>query len=628
MSDKGEFEFNSVSERDAFFEKFMQSNKKLFGDYCNQYKITKTNVNNDLGTFISAASCWKCRKKVSCAYFGTTDYSFVSFYTGNDEENNPKKLFFRRIAKKLTSDFIRRHPKYCITIRIDERKPSSQKAKYNWYEAEANSKEFINCDTWEITLRKLTSEQELTSSLKELIPLFCDYITQAKDIPSGIAIKNTSNLNEKDYGNDMIKTAKKLLQVKRNIILQGAPGTGKTYSTAALALAVLGMNDVDFKDHEAVMKKYNELLIKFDDNGNLKNDGQIGFVTFHQSMDYEDFVEGIKPVVDDSDTESSISYQIHSGIFKAFSQKAQNKKTSNFNEAYNKLKNDLQKQGCIDNEKYLVLKTSGRQSKFGISLNKKGNLKLWTGKKENDFNPQGVLTRENMLRAISSEKVFEGWEGYSQSVISYLKNKCNLNIVQNDDVKNYVLIIDEINRGNVSKIFGELISLLEADKRIGGDHHLTVTLPYSKESFSVPSNLYIIGTMNTTDRSIGSIDYAVRRRFAFYTLKADEKAIENYYRNKDESVKKIAIERFEKVKKFLDNRNNLANDICFDDLMVGHSYFMAKDEEELNLKWDYEILPLLREYQKDGLLKRSAKIDEILNIKLENVNDSTAEKFQ
>ena len=173
-------------------------------------------------------------------------------------------------------------------------------------------------------------------------------------------------------------------------------------------------------------------------------------------------------------------------------------------------------------------------------------------------------------------------------LIALLKNED----FRKNDVKNYVLIIDEINRGNVSKIFGELISLLEADKRVGGDHPLIVTLPYSKEPFSVPPNLYIIGTMNTTDRSVGSIDYAVRRRFAFVTLEADENKVpEGNARN-----------LFNAVKNFL---NKSKYDMDIEDLMVGHSYFMVDDEDSLNMKWQYEILPLLMEYHKDGIIKES-----------------------
>ncbi|MBQ7613183.1 MAG: AAA family ATPase, partial [Spirochaetaceae bacterium] len=191
-----------------------------------------------------------------------------------------------------------------------------------------------------------------------------------------------------------------------------------------------------------------------------------------------------------------------------------------------------------------------------------------------------------------------------------------------DKPKPHVLIIDEINRGNVSKIFGELITLLEADKRElvsdgknDNQHLITVTLPYSKEPFSVPSNLYIIGTMNTTDRSTGTLDYALRRRFAFVTisstLKKDEKEnitgceeLNSHYKEKNDELKKRANDLFVKVYNFL---NEKKVDMEIDDLMVGHSYFMAKDNTELSLKLEYEIKPLIREYAKDGIISVSEK---------------------
>ena len=267
-----------------------------------------------------------------------------------------------------------------------------------------------------------------------------------------------------------------ILRLKKNIILQGAPGTGKTYNTAALALTICGVTDVDMNDHEAVMERYDE----------LQKEGRIGFVTFHQSMDYEDFVEGIKPKTENG----IVSYEVEDGIFKL------------------------------------------------------------------------------------------------------LSNKAQTNIEDDYSTTPYVLIIDEINRGNVSKIFGELITLLEVDKRTGGNHPIRVMLPYSKESFGVPSNLYIIGTMNTTDPSVGNIDYSVRRRFAFATLKADKELV------KQNSIP-LAVELFEAVELFIKKHQI---DMDFEDLMVGHSYFFAKDENELELKWQYEILPLLNEYIKDGIV--------------------------
>ena len=281
----------------------------------------------------------------------------------------------------------------------------------------------------------------------------------------------------------------KILQSKKNLILQGAPGTGKTYNTAAIALAICKQNDVDLNDHAAVMERYEKLC----------KERQIGFTTFHQSMDYEDFVEGIKPkIVDES--EGKMIYKVENGFFKMMAKKATDEAETN-----------------------------------------------------------------------------------------------------------HVLIIDEINRGNVSRIFGELITLLEADKRVDAAHPITVTLPYSKEPFSVPSNLYIIGTMNTTDRSVGFIDYAVRRRFAFVTLTADRQVLIDRYSEESNNVK-----LFDTIKTFLENHKA---DMDIDDLMVGHSYFMAKDEDELRLKLDFEIIPLIQEYAKDG----------IINVKNEDLKNAIKE---
>lgn len=276
-----------------------------------------------------------------------------------------------------------------------------------------------------------------------------------------------------------------LLALKKNIILQGAPGTGKTFSTAALSLKALGVEDVDWKAQKSVMDKYDELV----------NDGRIAFTTFHQSMDYEDFVEGYKPEEIDGD----IKFKLKPGVFRNICEKAKT-------------------QPCV-------------------------------------------------------------------------------------------LIIDEINRGNVSKIFGELITLLEADKRDGGDHRIQVNLTYSGKPFSVPKNLYIIGTMNTTDRSVGSIDYALRRRFAFWTLKSNREVIER--QNVDANVKSKALSVFEKVEEFLKAN---PSDMKMDDLMPGHSYFMAKSLAELETKVKYELIPLVEEYAKDGIIEVS---DEKLNTAFE-----------
>lgn len=276
--------------------------------------------------------------------------------------------------------------------------------------------------------------------------------------------------------NKTLSDISSLLALKKNIILQGAPGTGKTFSTATLSLKVLGIEGIDWETPKSIMNKYDELV----------EDGRIAFTTFHQSMDYEDFVEGYKP----EEVNGDIKFKLKPGVFRTICEKAK-------------------EQPCV-------------------------------------------------------------------------------------------LIIDEINRGNVSKIFGELITLLEADKRDGGDHRIQVNLTYSGKPFSVPNNLYIIGTMNTTDRSVGSIDYALRRRFAFWTLKSNKKVIEG--QDVDFNVKSKALSLFDKVEGFL---NANPSDMKMDDLMPGHSYFLAKSLAELESKVKYELIPLVEEYAKDGIIEVS-----------------------
>lgn len=457
----------------------------------------------------------------------------------------------------------------------------------------------------------------------------------------------TKILSENHSGENM-KDELLILQNKKNIILQGAPGTGKTYNTAALALSVLGIKDIDYGDHDAVMKKYNELLFEFDEKGNTISAGQIGFVTFHQSMDYEDFVEGIKPKTSDG----LVSYEIEDGIFKKMVVEAKYDYVDNEKESIKALKNfDNYWQALLDkiydNDASCVFETKnkskmklinatnnsitlqGATAETPVSVYKKEIEKLWNVFGESDLDALQNYTNEfghyvggnkpakyailKLLQKIRAEeeqkRALETEIQGAEPLVDYFKKKemtCKLEIqdFKHNPKKNYVLIIDEINRGNVSKIFGELISLLESDKRAGGNHPLSVTLPYSKEPFSVPSNLYIIGTMNTTDRSVGSIDYAVRRRFAFVTLEANENLVpEGDARN-----------LFNAVREFLKDSKY---DMDIEDLMVGHSYFM--DDKNLQMKWQYEILPLLMEYHKDGIISKSPLKDqsdkEIANVK-------------
>ena len=421
------------------------------------------------------------------------------------------------------------------------------------------------------------------------------------EITMGVTTMSFIGITEK-YGKKKVKELKeqfenkhmfisktaKLLQSKHNIILQGAPGTGKTYNTAAIALAALDVTDVDLNDHKAVMKRYDSLL-----------GDQIFFTTFHQSLDYEDFVEGLKPHVQtDADGNSiGITYEPEDGIFKRACNAVQTDQSKDIVE-------------CIDD--YLQ-KIKGYQNKREIpTVTGRSSLYVWwkegnstvssrstnsTSSRGEEYTPSPLNIEKIKLQALG-KGCENNWQSYAQAFIEAVKREYHATTD-----KPVVLIIDEINRGNVSKIFGELITLLESDKRSNGNHPIKVMLPYTKGEFGVPSNLYIIGTMNTTDRSTGTLDYALRRRFAFVTLKSQDSVIKKYYSDAgNDELGSVAVALFDDIKKFIENPKHLCGDMSIDDLMVGHSYFMAESKDELHDKVEYEILPLINEYINDGIL--------------------------
>ena len=381
----------------------------------------------------------------------------------------------------------------------------------------------------------------------------------------------------------------RLLERKRNIIIQGAPGTGKTYNTASIALKVLGVTDIDLTDHKAVIRRYKELAGK-----------RIFFTTFHQSLDYEDFVEGLKPCVQTNEKGESVgvTYEPEDGIFKRACQAVTMDESKDITE-------------CIDD--FLEHKINGFENKREIPTStgissfyawwNKGNTTISCRSKystitRDETHSPSPLNIEKVKHQALGDGVENNWPAYAKAFIEAVKEEYNIH--GNNKV---VLIIDEINRGNVAKIFGELITLLEVDKREGSEHPIQVTLPYSKELFSVPKNLYIIGTMNTTDRSTGTIDYALRRRFAFVTLKSDSSVIEKHYT--EPTLKNQALALFDNIEKFIEEKQ--CGDLGIDDSMVGHSYFMSDSEEELKEKMEYEVLPLIAEYINDGILNVSSE---------------------
>ena len=259
----------------------------------------------------------------------------------------------------------------------------------------------------------------------------------------------------------------------------------------------------------------------------------------------------------------------------------------------------------------IVQLTSFKGSAFWVSVNSNGNLNLHTGESQTH---QGVLTRERIKNQFTGVQKNKWHAGYFEGVINHLKGHYNLKESSTETSKNYVLIIDEINRGNVSAIFGELITLIEESKRLGRDEALMVKLPYSKNEFGVPSNLYIIGTMNTADRSIEALDTALRRRFHFIEMPPDIDLIRSEGKLKDnKGVLEIDLyttdnedevnEPDEKEKYFIDLADLLKTInqrilLLLDrDHLIGHSFFLpVANADDLKQAFARQIIPLLQEY--------------------------------
>ena len=436
-------------------------------------------------------------------------------------------------------------------------------------------------------------------------------------------------------------TQESVTDVGLNTILYGPPGTGKTYHTVIYAVAIIEnkeLSAVEKEDYAEVLERYNE----------YKAQGRIEFTTFHQSYGYEEFIEGIRPTItpDDADGESGdIQYSVQPGVFKRFCERAERpivvaNADYGISDSPNIWKVSLEGTGdnptrteCLKNNHIRIgwddygkditdetdFSVSGGRVVLNAFINKMqvGDIVL-SCYSASTIDAIGVVTGEyewhdeyanlKRLRKVNwvvkdiRENILAINGGTSMTLASVYRLNISLADVYqliekyqpkqispvNSRSENYVFIIDEINRGNISKIFGELITLIEATKRVGCPEGMTVRLPYSQKLFGVPKNVYIIGTMNTADRSIATIDTALRRRFLFREMLPAPKVLA------DISVEDLSISE-------MLTRLNKRIAVLYDrEHTIGHAYFMplkaSPTVETLAEVFTNIIIPLLQEY--------------------------------
>jgi len=467
---------------------------------------------------------------------------------------------------------------------------------------------------------KLDYKQTLTDGIEKLSEI-SDEIASYEKIDDYNKRKILWKLWQEALGSMTILNSDK--KTSFNTILYGPPGTGKTYSTIEKSIKIANPSFVfpdsgDSKlDREAVKEEFRRLM----------DEGQIVFSTFHQNLSYEDFIEGLKPIEPFKETDPVI-YKVESGIFRrlcvdASFHIANLRKTSeteellDFSMAYDHYIEKLEE--SLSNNVKVALKTKTGGEVYIDSISQLGNLvikhtegtRTYTVSKDRlsklhkEIKNLDDLTNINdQFRAViggsnttvywavlnelrkeipqiesKKEKRTYSWEE-KKEVVRFLNN----DDYRIKDAQQYVLIIDEINRGNVSQIFGELITLIENDKRAGNPEALEVILPYSKDRFMVPPNLHIIGTMNTADRSVEALDTALRRRFSFELMLPKTELVPDEINGLE--LRKVFEQINERISYLLD-----------EDHQIGHSYFMEIDDEnDLKEVFRNRILPLLKEY--------------------------------
>lgn len=509
--------------------------------------------------------------KISRRYWATTNRVFASLY--------PTKL-----STIVAEDALRKVYQYLdVRFQLKLRNPSA----LNWYEL---NRELLR------KIQPILANVMDTDAINVTLWYIYESLTE---IPSS----KTSEVREpvSNYG-------EKRMNVPLNQILYGPPGTGKTYHTIEAAVQAAEPEfyaslDID-AEVGATETQRDSLTQKYQ---SLTDAGRIRFVTFHQSYGYEEFVEGLSATTTNTD---QVKYCIKNGVFKELvgeaikniqdSQKDQQElcEERQFDRALELLMSDIE-----DTEECFQLTDSCsivavEENGFRYSGERWGSSPIMKFEDLKTLYLAGARTRQEVKHFQSISGLAKQHASYVTRVLKHIRERISVETTLDTEEhkkQSYVLVIDEINRGNISKIFGELITLIEPSKRKGAKEPLEVTLPHSGDNFSVPDNIYIIGTMNTADRSLAMMDTALRRRFDFKEMMPKPELFE------DKEVKGINLSALLKtvntrIEVLYDREHTLGHAFLFPAYNAAKSGNHELAFVELKAAFKNKIIPLLEEY--------------------------------
>lgn len=570
--------FKNDQEKEKFVRSFL--NEKIKIGELKDAKIT----NGKLGCYLSS------------------NHGLLKYVALGVNESNVFLRFWEKEDKKPRKENIEKRRSYLEDYYKKIQQDLGPEVKYKSF----NNVNHYICDKDNNTLKGFCAYYPDRKSVKELekdTNRLYDVYCHMKDAVDGSKILELIQKSKGVISSGISKNGEKEMSVleankekiELNMILYGPPGTGKTFNTMAYAVAICEDKDVEEVKKE-MQDNYGSVKQRYDV---LKEEGRIEFVTFHQSYGYEDFIEGIKPILEGDDN-SGLNYELHPGVFKNFCESAEKSFTNSLP--------DSEKGDAFDKSWNLLLKklNESEDEKISIKLKNKKSFSVgYNGTRTGLYAGGRRYFNKKQLR-----NIFNGQQGvpsgaldsYRRRIIEYMIKHCGLpgntrkKEADNNAKQNYVFIIDEINRGNISKIFGELITLIEPSKRLGEKESMKVTLPCSGDVFGVPNNVYILGTMNTADRSIAMIDTALRRRFNFVEMMPDTDELSSPLKDNafdDIDVRKMLKIINERIEYLYDREHT-----------IGHAFFIGVDTlDKLSSVFKNKVIPLLQEYFYDDYKK-------------------------